>query len=139
MFALGDFDPVTLEGAIFLEQVDLENETQNDKFTQELRVNSMLPGPFNFVAGLYYEDDSRKLDQENILEGLDAWIESPSGLDGFELGGTFGSPLENAYFDGSFDVDTTQFAVFAEASVEFGEGVVGAAPASAQTLRCTAA
>jgi len=121
VFALGDFDPETLEGAIFLEQVDLENKTRNDKFTQELRVTSSFPGPFDFVAGLYYEDDSRQLDQVNDLEGLDAWIESPTGLDGFALGSTFGSPLENAYFDGTFDVDTTQFAAFAEVSFEFGD------------------
>ncbi len=121
VFALGDYDPVTLDGAIYLEQVDLENKTKNKKFTQELRVNSTLPGPFNFVAGVYYEDDSRKLDQINDLDGLDDWINSPSGLDGFALGSTFGSSLENAYFDGTFDVDTTQFAVFAEASFEFGD------------------
>jgi outer membrane receptor protein involved in Fe transport len=121
VFALGDFDPVTLEGAIFLEKVDLENETSNEKFTQELRLNSRLPGPFNFLAGLYYEDDSRQLDQVNDLDGLDAWIDSPSGLDGFALGSTFGSPLDNAYFDGTFDVDTTQFAAFAEVSFEFGD------------------
>lgn len=121
VFALGDFDPVTLEGAIPLAQVDLENRTENEKFTQELRVNSRFTGPFNFVAGLYYEDDSRQLDQVNDLDGLDAWINSPSGLDGFVLGGTFGSSLDNAYFDGTFDVDTTQFSAFAEASYEFGD------------------
>ncbi|WP_405226696.1 TonB-dependent receptor [Lentisalinibacter sediminis] len=121
VFALGDYDPVTLDGAIFLEQVDLENKTRNEKFTQELRVNSRFSGPFNFVAGLYFEDDSRQLDQVNDLDGLDAWIASPAGLDGFALGSTFGSPLENAYFDGTFDVDTTQFAAFAEASYEFGD------------------
>ena len=120
VFALGDYDPVTLDGAIFLEQVDLENKTRNKKFTQEIRVNSRLSGPLNFVAGLYFEDDSRQLDQINDLDGLDAWIASPSGLDGFFLGSTFGSPLENAYFDGTFDVDTTQFAAFAEATYEFG-------------------
>lgn len=121
VFALGDYDPVTLDGAIFLEQVDLENKTRNEKFTQELRINSVFSGPFNFVAGLYYEDDSRKLDQINDLDGLDAWIASPSDLDGFFLGSTFGSSLDNAYFDGTFDVDTTQFAAFAEASFEFGD------------------
>jgi len=120
VFALGDYDPVTLEGAIPLRQVDLENRTENEKFTQELRLNSRFSGPFNFVAGLYYESDSRQLDQVNDLDGLDAWINSPSNLDGFFLGSTFGSSLENAYFDGTFDVDTTQFAVFAEASYEVG-------------------
>jgi len=118
VFALGDFDPVTLDGAIFLEQVDLENKTRNEKFTQELRVSSRLGGPVNFVAGVYYEDDSRRLDQINDLDGLDDWIASPNDLDGF-FGSNFGSPLENAYFDGTFDVDTTQFAVFAELSYEF--------------------
>ncbi|MDZ7825365.1 MAG: TonB-dependent receptor [Gammaproteobacteria bacterium] len=121
VFALGDFDPATLDGAIFLDQVDLQNKTRNKKFTQELRVNSRFAGPFNFVAGLYYEDDSRQLDLVNILEGLDEWIESPRGLDGFALGSTFGSPLEDAYFDGTFDVDTTQAAIFAEASYELGD------------------
>jgi len=121
VFALGDYDPETLEGAIFLQQVDLENRTQNEKFTQEFRVNSNFDGPFNFVAGLFFEDDSRTLDQINDLDGLDAWIASPSNLDGFFLGGTFGSPLENAYFDGTFDVDTQQIAVFAEASYFFGD------------------
>jgi outer membrane receptor protein involved in Fe transport len=120
VFALGDFDPVTLEGAIFLDQVDLKNRTRNEKFTQELRVASRLRGPLNFVAGVYYEDDSRQLEQVNVLEGLDAWIQSPSGLDGFALGSTFGSPLDDAYFDGVFDVDTTQVSVFAEANLEFG-------------------
>lgn len=121
VFALGDYDPETLEGAIPLRQVDLENRTENEKFTQELRVNSRFAGPFNVVAGLYYESDSRQLDQVNDLDGLDAWINSPSNLDGFFLGGTFGSSLDNAYFDGTFDVDTTQFAVFAEASYEVGD------------------
>jgi len=120
VFALGDFDPVTLDGAIFLEQVDLENKTRNEKFTQELRVSSRLDGPVNFVAGLYYEDDSRRLDQVNDLDGLDDWIASPNDLDGF-FGSNFGSPLENAYFDGTFDVDTTQFAAFAEISYAFGD------------------
>lgn len=120
VFALGDYDPVTLDGAIFLEQVDLENNTQNEKFTQEIRISSDFDGAFNVVAGIYYEDDSRQLDQINDLDGLDAWIASPINLDGF-FGSNFGSPLENAYFDGSFDVDTTQVAVFAEATYEFGD------------------
>lgn len=119
VFALGDFDPVTLEGAIFLEQVDLENKTTNEKLTQELRISSRFGGPVNFVAGLYFEDDSRRLDQINDLDGLDDWIASPNDLDGF-FGSNFGSPLENAYFDGTFDVDTTQIAAFAELSYEFG-------------------
>ncbi|MFT7219260.1 MAG: iron complex outermembrane receptor protein [Candidatus Azotimanducaceae bacterium] len=120
VFALGDFDPVTLEGAIYLDQVDLENNTLNEKFTQELRINSRFDGAFNFVAGVYYEDDSRQLDQINDLDGLDAWIASPNDIDGF-FGSNFGSPLENAYFDGTFDVDTTQVAVFAEATYELGK------------------
>ena len=120
VFALGAFDPDTLEGAIFLEQVDLQNRTRNDKFTQELRMNSRFTGPLNFVAGVYYENDSRELEQLNQLDGLDAWIASPVRLDGF-FGSSFGSPLENAYFDGTFDVDTTQFAAFGEASYEFGD------------------
>jgi iron complex outermembrane receptor protein len=119
VFALGDYDPVTLDGAVYLQQVDLENNTQNDKFTQELRMSTRLDGPFNMVAGVYYEDDSRTLDQINDLDGLDAWIASPNDIDGF-FGTNFGSPLENAYFDGTFDVATTQVAVFAEASYEFG-------------------
>ena len=119
VFALGDYDPVTLDGAIYLQQVDLENNTQNDKFTQELRINSRFEGPFNMVAGVYYEDDSRTLDQINDLDGLDAWMASPNDLDGF-FGSNFGSSLENAYFDGTFDVATKQVAVFAEASYEFG-------------------
>lgn len=120
IFALGDYDPLTLEGAIFLDQVDLENKTQNDKFTQEIRFSSDFDGPFNIVAGIYYENDSRQLDQINDLDGLDAWIASPNDLDGF-FGSNFGSQLENAYFDGTFDVDTTQFAVFAEATYEYGD------------------
>ncbi len=120
VFALGDYDPVTLDGAVYLQQVDLENNTQNDKFTQELRMSSRFDGPFNMVAGVYYEDDSRTLDQINDLDGLDAWIASPNDIDGF-FGTNFGSPLENAYFDGTFDVGTTQVAVFAEASYEFGD------------------
>ena len=120
VFALGDFDPETLEGAVYLDQVDLENETRNDKFTQELRINSDFRGPLNFVAGVYYEDDSRQLDQLNDLDGLDAWIASPNDLDGF-FGSKFGSTIENAYFDGTFDVDTSQIAVFAEATYEVGD------------------
>ncbi|MDZ7769731.1 MAG: hypothetical protein U5K38_11940 [Woeseiaceae bacterium] len=120
VFALGDFDPATLEGAIFLDQVDLENKTTNEKLTQELRISSRFGGPLNFVAGLYLEDDSRQLDQINDLDGLDDWIASPNNLDGF-FGSNFGSPLENAYFDGTFDVDTTQVAAFAEFSYEFGD------------------
>ena len=120
VFALGEFDPETLEGAIFLDQVDLQNRTRNDKFTQEVRVNSRFTGPLNFVAGVYYEDDSRQLDQLNQLDGLDAWIASPVRLDGF-FGSSFGSPLEEAYFDGTFDVGTTQYAAFGEASWEFGD------------------
>lgn len=120
VFALGDFDPVTLEGAIFLNQVDLENKTLNEKVTQELRISSRFDGAVNFVAGLYFEDDSRQLDQVNDLDGLDDWIASPNDLDGF-FGSNFGSPLENAYFDGTFDVDTTQLAAFAELGYEFGD------------------
>jgi len=121
VFALGDFDPVTLDAAIYLDAVDLQNKTENEKFTQEFRVASRYTGPLNFVAGVFYEDDSRNLDQVNQLDGLDAWIASPNDLDGFFLGGTFGSPLDNAYFDGTFDVDTSQIAVFAEASYAFGD------------------
>jgi outer membrane receptor protein involved in Fe transport len=92
VFALGDFDPVTLDGAIFLQQVDLENKTRNKKFTQELRISSSLDGPVNFVAGVFYEDDSRRLDQINDLDGLDDWMASPNDLDGF-FGSNFGSSL----------------------------------------------
>jgi len=119
VFALGDFDPATLDGAVYLDQVNLENETRNTRFTQEVRINTDFQGPMNLVAGVYYEDDSRHLDQVNQLDGLDAWIDSPNDLDGF-FGSKFGSQLKNAYFDGSFDVDTTQFAVFAEATYDYG-------------------
>lgn len=120
VFGLGDYDPVTLDGLVPLDQVDLQNKTRNKKFTQELRINSNFGGSFDFVAGVFYEDDVRTLDQLNQLDGLDDWINSPNDLDGF-FGSRFGSPIENAYFDGTFDVDTRQLAVFGEANFTFGD------------------
>lgn len=117
---LGDYDPVTLEGAIITGSEPMFNVTENKKFTQELRLASSFEGSVNFVAGLYYERDSRDLRQDSILPGLDAWVNSSNQLDGWLSGGTHGAVEEDAYFVGDFNVDTSQIAAFAEATWEIG-------------------
>lgn len=119
LIALGS-DPLDPFQSVPVTQSVFNNDTEQERFAQEIRVASDYGGSFNFIAGLYYEDDSRDFKQDSILPGLDDWVVnfvSPGATTPF----LFGQSEANNWFEGRYSFDTTQIALFGEASFEFGD------------------
>ena len=80
-----------------------------DRFTQELRLASQLDGPFQFVAGFYYEDSESDRLQTWMWSGNDPSLNPlPPGANFFNIPDT---------------EDTEQTAFFGELSYELLEGL----------------
>ena len=50
----------------------LEDSSDAEQFTQELRVNTRLDGPVQFLVGAFYQDYKRKAGQKMTFEGTPA-------------------------------------------------------------------
>lgn len=100
--------------------------TESKRFSQDLRISASLGDDISVVAGLYYEDDTRDFESSVPFRGIDAYtinyhpdywgsyvtdpetrVEQTKGID-------------NSFY-GIFDVDTTQFSAYGEATFEVGD------------------
>ena len=104
---------------------NLRDTTDLKQFTQELRLASTGPGPFQWVAGVFYTDINRKYAQRLPTPGYDAFIDAAPAFAPFLPGGisallTNGFPLNSPY-NADLPYDITQQAAFGEASYDFGQ------------------
>ena len=116
-------DPADANKAVPVIASPFNNDTKQERFSQELRLSSNFGGSFNFIAGIYYEDDSRAFEQNNIIPGLDEWVTEIAGPGFFGSDDPFfyGQSLENNWFEGRYSFDTQQISLFGEASWDFGD------------------
>lgn len=110
-------DPTDPTQAVAVLRSPFENNTQLDRISQEIRLTSDNDGGFNYIAGLYYEDETRDFQQNILVPGLDAWLDA---FCDFCTTPAFGAELADNFFEGRYSFDTTQTAVFGELSFEFG-------------------
>ncbi len=116
-------DPTDTDQAVPVSSSPFNNDTKQERFSQELRLSSDFDGSFNFIVGIYYEDDSRAFEQNIIVPGLDAWVSEIAGPAFFGSDDPFiyGQSLANNWFEGRYKFDTKQLSLFGEASFEFGD------------------
>ncbi|NQY87918.1 MAG: TonB-dependent receptor [Colwellia sp.] len=116
-------DPTDTDQAVPVNSSPFNNDTKQERFSQELRLSSDFDGSFNFIVGIYYEDDSRSFEQNIIVPGLDAWVSEIAGPAFFGSDDPFiyGQSLANNWFEGRYKFDTKQLSLFGEASFEFGD------------------
>ncbi len=88
----------------------LLDDTDLTTFSQELRVASTGEGPFQWLAGAFYQTTDRKYGQTLPTPGYDAVVGAPSS--------SAGAPPDTPYYSRlSYNFD--QFAVFGEATYRF--------------------
>ncbi|MFA3791315.1 TonB-dependent receptor [Aliiglaciecola sp. SL4] len=116
-------DPTDPNSAVPVAASPFNNDTKQERLSQELRLSSDFDGNFNFIAGVYYEDDSRAFEQNIILPGLDAWVSEIAGPGFFGSDDPFiyGQTLADNWFEGRYTFDTKQISIFGEASFDFGD------------------
>jgi outer membrane receptor protein involved in Fe transport len=82
----------------------LEDSSDTEQFTQELRVNTRLDGPLQFLVGAFYQDYKRKAGQKMTFEGAPA-LDPFGGALLFES--AFGNNLKQLAFFGEAIFDLT--------------------------------
>jgi iron complex outermembrane recepter protein len=92
----------------------LHDDTDLQVFSQELRFGSSGEGPFQWVAGAFYQQVDRKYGQTLPTPGYDALSQSLIGADSSD----FGSPPDTPFYS-RLSYDFEQFAVFGEATYRF--------------------
>lgn len=110
-------DPLDPANSVPVTRSPFVNDTQLSRVSQELRVSSDYDNGFNFIAGLYYEDESRDFQQDITIPGLDIWLDNFST---YITTPAFGATLADSFFEGRYSFDTTQTALFGEVSYEVG-------------------
>ncbi|MEL0251130.1 MAG: TonB-dependent receptor [Novosphingobium sp.] len=98
---------------------NLRDSTKLETWTQELRLASTGPGPFQWVLGGFYSKIDRVYAQRLPTPGYDAFIDAALG-NGVSAGAANGFPLNSPY-NADIPYDIEQFAVFGEASYKFGD------------------
>ena len=92
----------------------LYDTTDLQTFSQEIRLASTEEGPFQWVAGAFYQQYDRKYGQNLPTPGYDALTQDLIGADSSD----FNSPPDTPFFsDLSYDFE--QFALFGEATYRF--------------------
>lgn len=116
-------DPTDPNSAVPVTASPFNNDTKQQRFSQELRLSSDFDGMFNFITGIYYEDDSRDFEQNIIVPGLDAWVTEIAGpaFFGSDDPSIYGQSEANNFFEGRYSFDTKQLSLFGEVSFEFGD------------------
>ena len=92
-------------GVVFPWPVAGKTSINNKNYTQELRFSSQLSGPFQFLAGVYYED-------------IQTHSDNPVAWSGDTASNFFGTPTLIA---GPDDTDIKQKALFGEVSYDISE------------------
>ena len=82
----------------------LADSADTEQFTQELRLNTRLDGPWQFLLGAFYQDSKRTAGQKMTFEG-DPTLDPFEGALLFES--TFGNNLKQLAFFGEASFDLT--------------------------------
>ena len=92
----------------------LYDTTDLQTFSQEIRLASLEEGPFQWVAGVFYQQYDRKYGQNLPTPGYDALTEALIGANSAD----FNAPPDTPFFS-DLSYDFKQFAVFGEATYRF--------------------
>ncbi len=109
---------------IFLNS-NLRDTTDLKTWTQELRLGSSGPGPFQWVAGGFYSKVDRAYAQRLPTPGYDGFVDAIPAFAAFLPGGISaavanGFPADSPY-NADIPYDIRQFALFGEGSYDFGQ------------------
>ncbi len=92
----------------------LYDTTDLQTFSQEIRLGSSGEGPFQWIAGVFYQQYDREYGQNLPTPGYDALTQSLLGVDSSD----FNAPPDTPFFS-DLNYDFEQFAVFGEATYRF--------------------
>ena len=98
---------------------NLRDTTELETLSQELRLSSTGPGPFQWVIGGFYSTVDRFYRQRLPTPGYQAVTDATLGA-GTSAAVANGFPDLNSPYNADLPYDIEQFAVFGEASYEFG-------------------
>src|SRR5690606_14690383 len=88
------------------------------QFTGELRVTSNQDGPWQWLVGFFYADNSREYAQRLPTPGYDAFVDAhPDFGPGFSASIAMGFPADSPY-NADLPYDLTQMALFGEVSYD---------------------
>jgi iron complex outermembrane receptor protein len=122
--------PLTFPEAIYRIDAPLDDKTDSEVLTQEVRLGGALDFGFgatgdatSWVIGGFYSDNHREYGQSLMVEGFDAASAALDPDDGFTPGWTEGAggraAIDELYFS-DLSYDLRQFAAFGEATVPVG-------------------
>jgi iron complex outermembrane receptor protein len=92
----------------------LYDTTDMHALSQELRLGSIEEGPFQWVAGAFYQESKRQYGQNLPTPGYDALTQALVGADSSD----FNSPPDTPYYS-DLHYDFSQFALFGEVTYRF--------------------
>lgn len=85
---------------------------ENERFVQEVRLTSQWDSPFQYLLGVYY--DEQKRDSDPTIPGFGLWVDSQTTAEIFFGAGTPRRLFNTTYYEESAD----QFAIFGELSYD---------------------
>jgi outer membrane receptor protein involved in Fe transport len=94
----------------------LYDTTDLTTFSQEVRLASTEEGPFQWVAGVFYQQYDKEFGQNLPTPGYDALTQSLVGADSSD----FNAPPDTPFYS-DLSYDFSQFAVFGEATYRFNQ------------------
>lgn len=97
---------------------NLRDTTELDQFTQEVRVVSTTPGPFQWLVGAFYSDADRNYAQRLPTPGYDNALDMVRGA-GTSSGADNGFGLVDNPYHADLPYNDQQFALFGEGSYDF--------------------
>ena len=107
----GNWDSPADDDGLPISVVHTRYESDVDQYTQELRITSDYQGPFNWIGGVFYSEDTVDMDSTLFL-----WNDPSLGVD-LELGG-FGFNETN-----SFTQERTSIAAYAHTTYDLSERI----------------
>ncbi|HRJ02540.1 MAG TPA: TonB-dependent receptor [Hyphomonas sp.] len=105
--------------AVYAIPSNLRDTTEYESVTQEVRLGSNGAGPLQWVAGVFYSDNSRDYAQRLPTPGYDAFTDAALGA-GTSAAVANGFPADSP-FNSDLSYSLTQWAVFGEASYDVTE------------------
>ena len=110
--------PVVAADGEVLSPFDINRSDDRETFQQEVRFASSLDGPFNFVGGLFYQNEEVDFCVAQVLGFLDLLGAPTSGFSFF--GQDYGSFNQNSYILCSAQ-ESDSFAAFAEGTYDISD------------------
>lgn len=102
--------------AAFALPSNLRDTTVFESFTQEVRLSSNYDGPFQWIGGVFYSDNTRDYKQRLPTPGYDAFTNAALGA-GTAAAVANGFPADSP-FNSDLSYSLTQYAVFGEATYD---------------------